>query len=460
MFGRDKKRGWVLKTKPKDYRNSNRLEKLALGYISLKFPRVIEIKNCNLYINGYYVINNDITDNVIYESLSKLYKVKGEKIEKIGINIIDKNEAEYDWSIIDNNNNVLYYVKSQPLPTLGIWNNSNSEMSELKIYSINGIINELYEKKTNKSMQRFHLYKELYDTEKTYITDLKLLNVFCIQCNFEKVISEEESAILFGNYQDLLDFHNQLLKQLDSNLPDKKFSTFMPYIYQILKVGEIKYVDYCENYNKSFPLYSHLIDNNPDFLAFVNFCATHPLARGCRLDSFLIKPVQRICKYHLIFRDILKNWENNDNIRIAEDIYKTCLNIADVINSKMKSHENSALLLELSQKIIGADDLVTTDRSLVLEARLNCTVNDNIVPATYGFFFSDILYLVREHKGVFSQADYKVVDRIYYYGIDDCEFEGNPDTSNNNIEFLYQSVHNKESERDDKVKIEYIYIYY
>lgn len=374
------RRAWTMKLK-KTNRNSHNLEKLAANYIPITLPKALEICGSSLVeLNDFYFLQKDNAINPLFVSLHKTFKLEG---------MLTNDEGMYRWIIVNINNNIIYYeLKCKTLPTINDWicklkdNNNNNILSPISssssttssstitsslsplppplpppsnsnnnitidediiklasqsmphIIVLQGLVPEIYgEYKNEESKHRFNLYKELYETEKSYLDDLKLIHVFYVQFQIEKVISDEEINILFGNYHEILLIHDKILKELENHLPAERCSSFMPNIFMnSLKESLKQYLLYCENYNKSFPLYTELLDNNNNFTDFVQLCSKHPLARGLRLDSYLIKPVQRICKYHLIFRDILKHTEEDHvNRKSLEDVYGVMVKIAEIV---------------------------------------------------------------------------------------------------------------------------------
>lgn len=362
------RRAWTMKLK-KTNRNSHNLEKLAANYIPITLPKALEICGSSLIeINDFYFLQKDNAINPLFLSLHKTYKLEG---------ILTNDEGMYKWIIVNINNSIIYYeLNCKTLPTINDWicklkdnsiltpisssstispsspsplpslppsnNNITIDEETIKlacqtmphIIVLQGLVPEIYGAyKSEESKQRFNLYKELYETEKSYLDDLKLIHVFYVQFQIEKVISDEEINILFGNYHEILLIHDKILKELENHLPAERCSSFMPNIFMnSLKESLKQYLLYCENYNKSFPLYTELLDNNNNFNDFIQLCSKHPLARGLRLDSYLIKPVQRICKYHLIFRDILKHTEDDHvNRKSLEDVYGVMVKIAEIV---------------------------------------------------------------------------------------------------------------------------------
>lgn len=62
------------------------------------------------------------------------------------------------------------------------------------------------------------------------------------------------------------------------------------------------YNTYCTNHSQSLLKLHSLLQSNRNFKNFLEETCKLPVCRGLALNSFLIKPVQRICKYPLLLK--------------------------------------------------------------------------------------------------------------------------------------------------------------
>lgn len=62
------------------------------------------------------------------------------------------------------------------------------------------------------------------------------------------------------------------------------------------------YKVFCANQQNSLTTVEALIKKNAQFKKKLDICHTDPQCRGLFLQSFLIKPIQRVCKYPLLLR--------------------------------------------------------------------------------------------------------------------------------------------------------------
>jgi RhoGEF domain/PH domain len=90
--------------------------------------------------------------------------------------------------------------------------------------------------------------------------------------------------------------------------------------------------------------------------AFANICedaSKQPECRALDLSSFLIKPVQRLCKYPLLFRELLKETPE-DHTDYANLVYchEQLSQVADFVNERKRAAEDSVRLLWLRRRLV------------------------------------------------------------------------------------------------------------
>lgn len=62
------------------------------------------------------------------------------------------------------------------------------------------------------------------------------------------------------------------------------------------------YKVFCANQQNSLTAVDTQTKKNPQFKKNLDVCHSDPRCRGLFLQSFLIKPIQRVCKYPLFLR--------------------------------------------------------------------------------------------------------------------------------------------------------------
>jgi hypothetical protein len=140
--------------------------------------------------------------------------------------------------------------------------------------------------------KREHVYKELCDTEKTFVLHLQIaVQEFMtpIQHDAEKFkIPLDAASRIFSNLEMILKFHQTFLLELTSNGAEgvaavfKKYSDFMKL-----------YFVYVKNYSVSMEML-HELRSNRSFMKFLSEATMNEFCRGQDISSYLIMPIQRI----------------------------------------------------------------------------------------------------------------------------------------------------------------------
>uniref|UniRef100_A0A0N4ZES8 DH domain-containing protein n=1 Tax=Parastrongyloides trichosuri TaxID=131310 RepID=A0A0N4ZES8_PARTI len=172
--------------------------------------------------------------------------------------------------------------------------------------------------------KRQYVLMELVETERDYVKDLTSV-VDGYIANIESMELPEDlqgkDKIIFANIAQILEFHKTLfLKEIEKCLTDYECAgqAFVKYERRL----HTYYVKYCQNKPKS----DYLVSQE----AFEQFFAETKLKLGHKvaLSDLLIKPVQRIMKYQLLLKDILKYTERaGDKV----DVLKKALDVMHVV---------------------------------------------------------------------------------------------------------------------------------
>ncbi|XP_060534993.1 triple functional domain protein isoform X2 [Cylas formicarius] len=164
--------------------------------------------------------------------------------------------------------------------------------------------------------KRRFVLKELVDTEEAYVRDLSLVVDGYIatmrdsECEIPmpEDLREGKDKIVFGNIEAIYEWHkNHFLKNLKSSLenPIELAQLFRRYERKLQM-----YVIYCKNK----PISEYIVAEHLDtYFEELRVKLGHKL----QLCDLLIKPVQRIMKYQLLLKDILKYTERAG---VAEEI--------------------------------------------------------------------------------------------------------------------------------------------
>ncbi|XP_061100127.1 pleckstrin homology domain-containing family G member 3-like [Conger conger] len=208
---------------------------------------------------------------------------------------------------------------------------------------------------------------EILETERMYVRDLRSIvedYLAHIIDTGNLPIQPEQVCALFGNIEDIYEFNSELLQSLDlcDNDPVAIARCF------VLKSEYFEiYTQYCTNYPNSVAALTDCMRNKTLAKFFRDRQAS--LKRSLPLGSYLLKPVQRILKYHLLLQEIAKHFDpEEEGYEVVEEAIYTMTGVAWYINDMKRKHEHAVRLQEVQSLLInwkGPD--LTTYGELVLE---------------------------------------------------------------------------------------------
>jgi len=142
---------------------------------------------------------------------------------------------------------------------------------------------------------------------------------------------------------------------------------------------------------------------NAHFRQFIEEAQNDPRCGGLQFVSFLIKPVQRICKYHLLLRELLKYETDDEEKEALEEVYENVLMLVNSINETKRAAENMSKIMSIQRRInVKNMELLQPGRSFVKEGSLlDITKPDNPFPVQL-FLFNDLLIRAEEKKKKFG----------------------------------------------------------
>ncbi|XP_059810049.1 pleckstrin homology domain-containing family G member 3-like isoform X3 [Hypanus sabinus] len=208
---------------------------------------------------------------------------------------------------------------------------------------------------------------EILETERMYVQHLRSIvedYLGCIIDASDLPIRPEHVSALFGNIEDIYEFNSNLLQDLDSCHHD-------PVAIARCFVDKSQdfdiYTQYCTNYPNSVAALTECMRNKVLAKFFRERQST--LKRSLPLGSYLLKPVQRILKYHLLLQEIAKHFDvNQEGYEVIDEAIDTMTGVAWYINDMKRKHEHAIRLQEVQSLMInwnGPD--LTTYGELVLE---------------------------------------------------------------------------------------------
>ncbi|KAM9512921.1 triple functional domain protein-like isoform 2-T2 [Salvelinus alpinus] len=172
--------------------------------------------------------------------------------------------------------------------------------SDNSLLSSSSPIDEMDERKSGFLKRRHYVLLELVETERDYVRDLGSVVEGYISKMKEDGVPDDmrgKDKIVFGNIHQIYDWHRDFfLGELEKCMedPDRLAPLFVKQERRLHM-----YIVYCQNKPKSEHIVSEYIDTYFEELK-------QRLGHRLQITDLLIKPVQRIMKYQLLLKDLLK----------------------------------------------------------------------------------------------------------------------------------------------------------
>ncbi|XP_072489726.1 phosphatidylinositol 3,4,5-trisphosphate-dependent Rac exchanger 1 protein isoform X1 [Notamacropus eugenii] len=257
---------------------------------------------------------------------------------------------------------------------------------------------------------RLCVLNEILGTERDYVGTLRFLQsafLHRIRQNVadsaDKCITEENVKILFSNIEDILEVHKEFLNALEFCLqPEPQSQHELGNVFLKFKDKFCVYEEYCSNHEKALRLLMEL-NKIPAIRAFLLSCM---LLGGRKttdipLEGYLLTPIQRICKYPLLLKELAKRTPgkhpDHPAVQSALQAMKTvCTNI----NETKRQMEKLEALEQLQSHIEGWEGSNLTDicTQLLLQGTLLKISAGNIQERAFFLFDNLLVYCKRKSR--------------------------------------------------------------
>uniref|UniRef100_A0A8C8D642 MCF.2 cell line derived transforming sequence like n=1 Tax=Oncorhynchus tshawytscha TaxID=74940 RepID=A0A8C8D642_ONCTS len=179
-----------------------------------------------------------------------------------------------------------------------------------------------------------HVMNELLETERAYVEELLcVLQGYASEMDNPAMASlmpiplQNKKDVLFGNMPEIYHFHKRtFLRELEEyeDCPELVGRCFLE------RMTDLQiYEKYCQNKPRSESLWRQCSD-----CSFFQECQKK-LEHKLGLDSYLLKPVQRITKYQLLLKELLKYSKGCEGSEDLQEALTSILGILKAVNDSM-----------------------------------------------------------------------------------------------------------------------------
>ncbi|XP_056230952.1 pleckstrin homology domain-containing family G member 3 isoform X6 [Seriola aureovittata] len=191
---------------------------------------------------------------------------------------------------------------------------------------------------------------EIVETEQAYVRDLKNIVEDYLGCIIDcgaLPLKPEQVSTLFCNIEDIYEFNSDLLEDLERS---PHAAAIAECFVERSEAFDI-YTLYCMNYPNSVAVLRECMKNE----SLVHFFQERQMTlnHSLPLETYLLKPVQRILKYHLLLQELSKHFDKSaPGYEVVEDAIITMTAVAWYINDMKRKQEHAVRLQEIESLLV------------------------------------------------------------------------------------------------------------
>uniref|UniRef100_A0A8C9WME6 FERM, ARHGEF and pleckstrin domain-containing protein 2 n=1 Tax=Scleropages formosus TaxID=113540 RepID=A0A8C9WME6_SCLFO len=270
----------------------------------------------------------------------------------------------------------------------------------------------------------YFIAKEILTTERTYLKDLEVITVWFRSAVIkENAMPEGLMNLLFSNIDPIYEFHRGFLKDIEQRLAlwEGRSNAHVKGEYQ--RIGDVMLSNMCAL--KEFTSYLQKHDEvltelekaTKRLKKLETVYKEFELQKVCYLplNTFLLKPIQRLMHYKLILERLCKHYapHHRDHSDCKEAL-KVVAEMAAQLQSSLIRLENFQKLTELQRDLIGIENLTAPGRQFIREGCLYKLTKKGLQQRMF-FLFSDMLLYTS--KGVTATNQFKVHGQLPLHGM-------------------------------------------
>ncbi|KAG5835490.1 hypothetical protein ANANG_G00244550 [Anguilla anguilla] len=223
----------------------------------------------------------------------------------------------------------------------------------------------LLENPESLTRRQFHQQEaiwELLQTEATYIKRLRVITdlFLCGLLNLQEsgLLTEVEPSRLFSNIQDVVRLHTALWAQVMLPALEKARESralldpaHLHEGFQTIGSRFQPYIHYCMEEESCLEYTRNLLKENELFRIYVTWAETHKQCNRLKLTDMLAKPHQRLTKYPLLLKSVLKKTDEPATREAVSGMVGLVEGFINSVNSQMRQRQERQKLAATSSRI-------------------------------------------------------------------------------------------------------------
>ncbi|XP_058699777.1 FERM, ARHGEF and pleckstrin domain-containing protein 2 isoform X3 [Poecile atricapillus] len=270
----------------------------------------------------------------------------------------------------------------------------------------------------------YFIAKEILATERTYLKDLEVITVWFRSAVIkENAMPEGLMTLLFSNIDPIYEFHRGFLKEIEQRLSLWEGRTNAHVRGEYQRIGDVmlrnmrtlkEFTSYLQKHDE---VLTELEKATKRLKKLEMVYKEFELQKVCYLplNTFLLKPIQRLMHYKLILGRLCKHYtaEHHD-FADCRNALKEVTEMTSQLQNSLIRLENFQKLTELQHDLIGIDNLTAPGREFIREGCLYKLTKKGLQQRMF-FLFSDMLLYTS--KGVTGTNQFKIHGHLSLHGM-------------------------------------------
>ncbi|CAL1533586.1 unnamed protein product [Lymnaea stagnalis] len=197
--------------------------------------------------------------------------------------------------------------------------------------------------------KRDHCIRELFETENNYKTALHMIIEYFIK-PLHNILPSSDREVIFAHIEQLYEVHKELHEKLIKSVNEG--SPRLADVFITFKTKLLIYGDYCSNLPKAQSRIDKICENEQLRLK-IQECEKRANEGKFRLRDLLHVPMQRVLKYHLLMRELIKNTDKGNSEREGlEQALEAMQDLSLYVNEVKRDHESLTLIEEIQERLV------------------------------------------------------------------------------------------------------------
>lgn len=189
---------------------------------------------------------------------------------------------------------------------------------------------------------------EILTTERNYVRDLFAMGkgyINPMRDPQQTIFNDDHVPVLFSNVEQLLQQQTSFLAKLEDASTNQALGISECFLSHT--AGFRQHSTYCGNHPRAADELERLLSSDKQVSAFFDACRMLLDDASMSVSALMLKPVQRICQYPMLWSELLKTCRpNSKEFEVTNQALDLAKEIALIINEEKRSKEEISLLFE------------------------------------------------------------------------------------------------------------------